>query len=261
VELPADIIIDVYAFPRYTVLPQYAAIGYVPRNHDLDVPAEQARKEASSSTSGSSSALPTPPLTPSTSNEDLRKSTSSRREFIHASVVRLDKHSVTYTRPGPYKAPAEDSTAIVGPSAHFEGPEETLEFDYCIYALGAALPDPTNPWSEHPNIPQEVVHDHVQNGLGSKKWGVRWMEKKAKTFEKADRIVIVGAGALGIREWIYLVFYLNQGSRNCLLILEFASDLKYVYPSKTITLLHSRTRVMPIYPQEMHDESECTGVL
>jgi hypothetical protein len=40
---------------------------------------------------------------------------------------------------------------------------------------------------------------------------------------------------------------------------EFASDLKYVYPSKTITLLHSRTRVMPIYPQEMHDESKCTG--
>lgn len=195
----SDIITDVYAFPRYTVLPQYAPMGYIPRTHDLDVSADQARKEAASSSSSSS--LPTPPLTPSTSNEDLRKPTSSsRREFIHASVIRLDSHSVTYTRPGPYKAPPEDSTASIGPSGHFEGPEETLNFDYCIYALGAALPDPTNPWSEHPNIPQEVVHDHIQHGLGSKKWGIKWMEKKAKTFEKADRIVIVGAGALGIRK-------------------------------------------------------------
>ena len=170
-------------------------MGYVPRSHDLDIPADQARKEAGSSS------LPTPPLTPSTSNEDLRENTSSHREFIHASVTRLDSHSVTFTRPGPYKAAPEDSLASIGPSGHFEGPEETLRFDYCIYALGAALPDPTNPWSEHPNIPQEVVHDHIQHGLGSKKWGVKWMEKKAKTFEKADRIVIVGAGALGIREF------------------------------------------------------------
>jgi hypothetical protein len=36
---------------------------------------------------------------------------------------------------------------------------------------------------------------------------------------------------------------------------EFASDLKHVYPHKHVTLLHSRHRVMPIYPQEMHDES------
>jgi hypothetical protein len=59
-------------------------------------------------------------------------------------------------------------TTSSGPSGHFEGPEETIEFDYCLYALGAALPDPTNPWSEHPNIPLEVVHDHTEHGLGSK---------------------------------------------------------------------------------------------
>lgn len=41
---------------------------------------------------------------------------------------------------------------------------------------------------------------------------------------------------------------------------EFASDLKYVYPNKHVTLLHSRQRLMPIYPQEMHDESESSHV-
>lgn len=35
--------------------------------------------------------------------------------------------------------------------------------------------------------------------------------------------------------------------------IEFATDLKELYPTKEITLLHSRTRVLPRYPQEMHD--------
>ena len=210
--LVADIIIDVYAFPRYTVLSKHAAKGYVPRDHTFDLSTESAKREAliestSSTPSSSSSAgpeptgLPTPPLTPSASNDNLKRSKRpSRREFIHASVVKLDQHSVTITRPGPYKAPAEDGTAITGPSGHFEGPEETIEFDYCLYALGAALPDPTNPWSEHPNIPLEVVHDHTEHGLGSKRWGIKWMEQRAENLKKAQRIVIVGAGALGIRE-------------------------------------------------------------
>ena len=186
---------DVYAFPRYTVLPQHAPKGYVPRDHDLDVPVELAKKEAAAY------GLPTPPLTPQSSSEDLRSKPSQKnREFIHASVTKLERNRVTFSRPGPYKAPPEDGTATTGPSGHFEGPEETLEFDYAIYALGAALPDPTNPWREHPNIPQEVVHDHVEHGLGSKKWGVKWMEQRAEAFKKADRIVIVGAGALGIRK-------------------------------------------------------------
>lgn len=38
------------------------------------------------------------------------------------------------------------------------------------------------------------------------------------------------------------------------LFTEFATDLKDLYPSKEVTLLHSRTRVLPRYPQEMHDE-------
>lgn len=37
---------------------------------------------------------------------------------------------------------------------------------------------------------------------------------------------------------------------------ELATDLKSVYPDKDITLIHSRTRLLPIYPIEMHDGSE-----
>ena len=39
---------------------------------------------------------------------------------------------------------------------------------------------------------------------------------------------------------------------------EYACDLKELYPDKEITLLHSRTRLMPIYPIEVHVNSECT---
>ena len=35
-------------------------------------------------------------------------------------------------------------------------------------------------------------------------------------------------------------------------MVEMAGDIKCVYPHKKVTLLHSRTRVMPIYPIEMH---------
>lgn len=219
------------------MLPQYAPIGYIPRTADLALSPEDAAKEArlyAASTSG----LPTPPLTPTSSIEDLRDNSGKihkRREFIHASVVKLDRHSVTFTRPGPRRLPAEKGTAVTGPSGHFEGPEETLQFDYCLYALGAALPDPTNPWSEHPNMPEGVVHDHVECGLGSKKWGVRWMEQRAERLKAAPRIVVVGGGALGI---------------------QFAADLKDVYPDKEVTLLHSRHRMMPLYPQALHDEGE-----
>lgn len=38
-----------------------------------------------------------------------------------------------------------------------------------------------------------------------------------------------------------------------LLMSEFATDIKDLYPTKEVTLLHSRTRMMPRYQQEMHD--------
>jgi hypothetical protein len=80
----------------------------------------------------------------------------------------------------------------------------TLDFEYAVYALGAGMPDPVNVWSR----PEEeletssfgVFHDHEEKLAGGKRSGVRWMASKAGTLKKAQRICIVGAGALGIRE-------------------------------------------------------------
>jgi hypothetical protein len=39
--------------------------------------------------------------------------------------------------------------------------------------------------------------------------------------------------------------------------LEFATDLKELYPEKEITLLHSCERLMPLYPESMHNAGMC----
>lgn len=38
--------------------------------------------------------------------------------------------------------------------------------------------------------------------------------------------------------------------------IEYATDLKEIYPEKEVTLLHSRQRLMPIYPIAMHTASK-----
>lgn len=80
----------------------------------------------------------------------------------------------------------------------FEGSEETIQFDYALYALGAGLPDPVNVWK--PAYGADSPED-FELSPGSKRCGVRFMEKQAKQMERAQRILIVGAGALGIRKF------------------------------------------------------------
>lgn len=180
----------------------------------------------------------TPPLTPTGSDSDEHEhgpasdsdesesssSSSSSRVFIQASVTSLSANSVTFTR-ALHRKPSDGlfsglstshsstnslntlaSVATTGTAATFDGPEETVYFDYCIYALGSGMPDPVNVWSEHPNMPQDIVHDHRERGLGTKRGGIRWMQRKAEHLRRAQRIVIVGGGALGIRQscpWVY----------------------------------------------------------
>ena len=110
-------------------------------------------------------------------------------------------NSVTFTRPTHRRdsLASTSSIASTGTNGTFEGPEETIYFDYAVYALGSGMPDPVNVWSEHPNMPKGIVHDHYERGLGTKRGGIRWMQKKAEQLQNANRIVIVGGGALGIR--------------------------------------------------------------
>ena len=139
-------------------------------------------------------------------------------------------------------------TATTGAVGMFDGPEETIEFDYCVYALGSGMPDPVNVWREHPNLPIGDREER-ERGLGGKRCGIRWLEGKSRDLKKAKSIVVVGGGALGIRQSAY-------SSGGLLLISEFATDLKDLYPDKHVTLLHSRAQLMPLYPMSVHVAGE-----
>ncbi|WWC60923.1 uncharacterized protein I303_103499 [Kwoniella dejecticola CBS 10117] len=220
-----------YAFPRFAVLPQHAPKAYIPYTRMFDEPE-------------SSDKLLTPPTTPpaslstldgpSTSSTDIGVITNpkSRHQFIQASIVGLTSNSVTFVRPTiDPKKQAPRSTHSPDTYGKYDGPEETIHFDYCVYALGASMPSPVNVWSEIVRNEAQKEVDEIENVSGTKKHGVRWMEESGEKLKKAGHVVVVGAGAMGI---------------------QFASDLKYLYPTKQVTLLHSRTRVMPRYPIEFH---------
>lgn len=142
------------------------------------------------------------------------------------------------------------STTTLG-TYDFEGPEETIDFEFCIYALGSGMPDPCNVWSEHPNLPPGIDNDEHLRGLGSKKCGITWMEQRARDRKDAKRILVVGGGALGIRKCSAPVTQ-RENSANPPINAEFATDLKEIYPEKEVTLLHSRQQLMPIYPRSVH---------
>nr|XP_019042407.1 hypothetical protein I302_09011 [Kwoniella bestiolae CBS 10118]OCF21337.1 hypothetical protein I302_09011 [Kwoniella bestiolae CBS 10118] len=238
-----------YAFPRFAVLPQHAPKAYIPYTHIFDEP---------ESSSSSSEKPLTPPTTPPSSvttldgsdhhSDPLSVSTckKSRHQFIQGSIVGLTAHSVTFVRPTMDESKQQPrSTHSPDTYGKYDGPEETIQFDYCVYALGASMPSPVNVWSKiiHSSEVQEADGEELEDVSGTKKHGVRWMEESAERLKKAQHVVVVGAGAMGI---------------------QFASDLKYLYPSKQVTLLHSRTRVMPRYPIEFHvkiiDELQKLGV-
>ncbi|KAK4684127.1 apoptosis-inducing factor 2, partial [Tremellales sp. Uapishka_1] len=177
-----------YTFPRFTILPQHAAKGFIPYDNLFNPPAPSKTSPADS--------LPTPPLTPHASLEKLSEKENPHL-FIQGNVVSLHPHHLILKRPG------------------VDTPER-IDFDYAVYALGGGMPDPVNVWS---------------SGARGKRAGMKWMAAQAEQYKLAKRILVVGGGALGI---------------------QYASDLKEVYPEKEITLLHSRERLLPIYPIEMH---------
>ncbi|KAK7028574.1 apoptosis-inducing factor B [Favolaschia claudopus] len=105
---------------------------------------------------------------------------------------------------------------------------DTLHFDYAIYALGSHLPSPLNLWHAAPD-----GKPSVQSYGGSKAESIAWLRGKQRAIEDANSVLVVGGGALGI---------------------QFATDIAAVYPGKPVTLLHSRTRLLPRFDSEMHTE-------
>jgi NADH dehydrogenase FAD-containing subunit len=61
---------------------------------------------------------------------------------------------------------------------------------------------------------------------------VRYLQSYQNGIRRANSIVIVGGGAVGV---------------------QMACDLKEVYPAKQITLVHSRQQLMPVYHEALSD--------
>jgi NADH dehydrogenase FAD-containing subunit len=108
-------------------------------------------------------------------------------------VSSLTSHSVTFTR-----------LSSDNPD-HTVGEAETIEFDYLVYALGASLPSPVDVWGKE-------SRDQQLQGvpMGCKKRGVGYMHQRAETLKRAKSVLIVGGGALGIREY-------NSMHRTCVI--------------------------------------------
>ncbi|RPD55220.1 iron uptake cluster protein [Lentinus tigrinus ALCF2SS1-6] len=142
----------------------------------------------------------------------------SRQVFLHASITSLSPHSVTLDRAFPEFGVADS--------------DRTLHFDYLVYALGSHLPSPINLWGPIPGEDVEKA-DVLDVSRGTKRGGVAWLKRFHKRVERASSVLVVGGGALGI---------------------QFATDIAEIYPTTKVTLLHSRTRLLPRFDEAMHSE-------
>ncbi|KIY71500.1 hypothetical protein CYLTODRAFT_441178 [Cylindrobasidium torrendii FP15055 ss-10] len=104
------------------------------------------------------------------------------------------------------------------PTLGFDSP--TIDYEYAIYSLGAHLPDPLNLWAR-------PKYD------GEKPDAMDEIRKRQKAYKDAGSILVVGGGALGV---------------------QLATDINSLYPTKSVTLLHSRKQLLPRYRPEMHYE-------
>ncbi|KAJ7932884.1 hypothetical protein B0H13DRAFT_2178780 [Mycena leptocephala] len=147
---------------------------------------------------------------------------TNRCTFIQATILSLGPHSLTLSRAVPELGVGADGM---------------LCFDYAVYALGSRLPEPLDLWRDsasgdapghfdalrHPDGNGKPVVMHAPYG-GTKPEGIAWLKQKQRIVEEAVSVLVVGGGALGI---------------------QFASDIASVHPTKSVTLLHSRARLLP----------------
>ncbi|KAI9463162.1 hypothetical protein HD554DRAFT_2027295 [Boletus coccyginus] len=163
-------------------------------------------------------------------------------ERIHGMITSLHSHHITYT---PYVDAGLATSTLLG-SPFVETTEKILRFDYAIYALGSHLPSPIDLWGSgdiDPFSAQEPLCpdtegwpqciSHTPPYMGTKQESISRLRSRQQKIETARQVLVVGGGALGI---------------------QFASDIAAVYPRKRITLLHSRSRLLPRFDMALGDE-------
>lgn len=119
----------------------------------------------------------------------------SRHLVLHARVTRLAPHHVTLDR--------------TFPELGFHSND--IPFKYAVYALGSHLPTPIDLWSAEENILASVpeVSSKPEVGLitekieygGTKREAIDWLKRCQERIKNAGSILVVGGGALGIREY------------------------------------------------------------
>lgn len=89
--------------------------------------------------------------------------------------------------------------------------------------------------------------------------GIEWLKAAQKRIQDAPSILVVGGGALGVRE--SNVHIIPRSNADMDGTLEYATDIADAYPEKSVTLLHSRDKLLPQYPQALHDSSTSKSIL
>ncbi|KAI3491315.1 hypothetical protein L1887_44350 [Cichorium endivia] len=136
-----------------------------------------------------------------------------QHQLLHANVLELDQQN----RRASYELINDKAAGV-----------QWLQWDYLVYALGSHLPDPINVWS---SSGEQGSRQHD----GSKIMGVQWLRDAQDRIEKAESIVIIGGGALGV---------------------QLATDIAVTYGrSKRVTLTHSRAQLLPRFDPWMHERA------
>lgn len=159
--------------------------------------------------------------------------------LLHAHITSLTPNSLTLSH--------------AFPEHGIEEPERRLDFDYALYALGSHLPAPINLWGPvgddsdvfaiTKGMAQDVVGKHqspsavaetrVSAYQGTKPEAISWLQRFGERIRGASSVLVVGGGPLGV---------------------QYSTDIKERHPSKHVTLLHSRTQLLPTFVKGMHDE-------
>ena len=85
------------------------------------------------------------------------------------------------------------------PEHSVAGADRALHSDYFLYARGCHLPALIDLWRPVADEDPEKA-DVLDVSRGTKEGGIAWLKKFQKRVERASSVLVVGGGALGIRE-------------------------------------------------------------
>lgn len=160
-----------YVLPRFAVLPghEYKAC----KSHQINTSIQPTQANG------------TPSVIPYTNVflENDKPKRNPNHIFLKTEVTSIRPNHITISQPFPELG--IDSTEIA--------------FDYALYALGAHLPAPMDLWGRDPR--EDVKPgDEPWTFNGFKNESCKWLQERQKAIEAAPTVLVVGGGALGIRQ-------------------------------------------------------------